>query len=58
MRGFFVLGISKEDLREFATIREMLESAIFEDFLANASEEYLEEAKRYTKRKITLVQIA
>lgn len=56
MRGFFVLGISKEDLREFATIREMLESAIFEDFLANASEEYLEEAKRYTKRKIALVQ--
>ena len=56
MRGFFVLGISKEDLQEFAKIREMLETAIFEDFLANADQADIEEVKRLTKRKIALMQ--
>ena len=56
MKGFFVLGISKEDLQEFAKIREMLESAIFEDFLSNASEEDLEAVKRFTRRKAALIK--
>ena len=56
MKGFFVLGISKEDLQEFAKIREMLESAIYEEFLENAEEEDIEIVKRYTKRKIALIQ--
>ncbi|GEM_PF-2037704 len=56
MKGFVVLGISREDLLEIAKIREMLESAIFEDFLANASDEDLEEGKRLTKRKIAFLE--
>ena len=35
MKGFFVQGIFREDLLEIAKIREVLENAIFEDFLAN-----------------------
>lgn len=56
MKGFYVLGISKEDLQEFAKIREMLESAIFEDFLSNAGEEDMEAVKRFTMRKAALIK--
>ena len=37
MKGFQVLGISRTDLLEIAK-REMLESAIFEDFLERATD--------------------
>lgn len=56
MRGFIVLGITCEDLFEIAKIREVLESAIFEDFLANAREPEIAECKRLTKRKIAFLQ--
>ncbi len=56
MKGFFVLGVSRQDLLEIAKIREMLEKAIFEDFLANASQNDLDEVKLLTQRKIALLQ--
>ena len=56
MKGFVVIGVSKADLLEVAKIREMLESAIFDDFLKRASDEDLSEVMLYTKRKIAFLQ--
>lgn len=56
MKGFSVIGISKEALYEIAIIRKILENAIFEDFLINASQEDVETAKLFTKRKIALLK--
>lgn len=55
-KGFYVLGISREDLLEFAKIRELLESALFEDILANASDEDINTAIVLTKRKVALLR--
>ena len=56
MKGFVVVGVSKADLLEIAKIREMLESAIFDDFLKRASNEDLAEVMLYTKRKIAFLK--
>lgn len=56
MKGFYVQGIFREDLLEIAKIREVLENAIFEDFLENAAQEAVDKAKLYTQRKIALLR--
>ncbi len=56
MKGFFVQGVSKESLLEYAKIREILETALFEDFLSNASSDDLETVKLFTERKIALLK--
>ena len=56
MKGFYVQGIFREDLLEIAKIREVLENAIFEDFLANAPQEEVDKAKLFTQRKIALLR--
>lgn len=56
MKGFLVQGISRSDLLEIAKIREMLESAIFEDFLLRAKGEDLDAVMLFTKRKIAFLQ--
>ncbi len=56
MKGFQVLGISRTDLLEIAKIREMLESAIFEDFLERATDSDLNSVMLFTKRKIAFLK--
>lgn len=56
MKGFVASGISREDLLEIAKIRELLESAIFEDFLAHAAEDDIQEVMQLTRRKIVFLQ--
>lgn len=56
MKGFQVLGISRSDLLEIAKIREMLESAIFEDFLSRATDDDIAAVMLFTKRKIAFLQ--
>nr|WP_325229797.1 GntR family transcriptional regulator [uncultured Oscillibacter sp.] len=56
MKGFYVQGIFREDLLEIAKIREVLENAIFEDFLENAAQDEVEKAKLFTQRKIALLR--
>ena len=56
MKGFQVLGISRSDLLEIAKIREMLESAIFEDFLSRATDDDIAAVMLFTKRKIAFLK--
>ena len=56
MKGFFVQGISREDLFEIAKMREVLENAIFEDFLLNGPQDDVDAAKLLTQRKIAFLQ--
>ncbi|MBT9775224.1 GntR family transcriptional regulator [Clostridium sp. MCC353] len=56
MKGYFVVGIDKNDMYEIAKIREMLENAIISDFLINASQEEIEEVKLFTQRKIAFLK--
>ena len=56
MKGFQVLGITKENMYEIAKIREIMEIAIVEDFLQNASEDEIEKVKLLTQRKIALLK--
>ena len=56
MKGFSVQGIFREDIQEIAKIREVLENAIFEDFLTNADQTAVDQAKLFTQRKIALLK--
>lgn len=56
MKGYYVEGIDRDDLLEIAKIREMLETAIFENFLTKASDEDINETIRLTKRKIAFLR--
>lgn len=56
MKGFYVQGIFREDLLEIAKIREVLENAIFENFLENADQEEVDKAMLFTQRKIALLR--
>ncbi len=56
MKGYYVEGIDKDDLLEIAKIREILETAIFEDFLKKASDEDIKETVLLTKRKIAFLR--
>lgn len=57
MRGYFVIGLTKNDMYEIAKIRELLENAIISDFLLNAPDEAIEQAKLFTQRKIALLNM-
>ena len=56
MKGFFVQGVFREDLFEIAKMREVLEYAIFEDFLLNAEQDAVDTAKLLTQRKIAFLR--
>lgn len=56
MKGFKVLGIQKKDLAEIAKIREVLELALFEEFLRDASDQDIEDCKLLTERKIAFLK--
>lgn len=56
MKGFFSLGICKEDIIEYAKIRECLESMLYTEFIINGSNEDIEEMLIIAKRKLAILQ--
>lgn len=56
MKGFVVIGINYNSMREIAKIRQILETAILERFLEEGSSEDIDEAARLTKKKILFLE--
>lgn len=56
MKGYVVIGINYNSMREIAKIRQILETAILERFLEEGSDEDIDEAARLTKKKIIFLE--
>lgn len=52
MKGYFVKGLSKEDLIELSLIRKSLESLVIEKFVLTAEEDDIQEVVKKCRKKI------
>ena len=56
MKGYFVAGISRNDFMEIAKLRQVLETAVLEEFLQSATDDEIQQAVRFITRKLLFLK--